>query len=101
LPRTAICPKCSSDAVKRSHRQTLKERVASFLMLYPYRCRKCDTRFLRLRTPGGTSRGGSDNRIEPWKKSRREILLYGVGVLFFLALLSLIVRERNSPSDGN
>jgi len=70
-------------------------------MLYPYRCRKCEARFLRLRVPGGTNRGGSENRITPWKKRRREFLLYGLGVLFFLALLSFIVRERNEPSEGN
>jgi predicted Zn-ribbon and HTH transcriptional regulator len=100
LPRSTVCPKCDSDAVKRTHRQGLKERLASLFLLYPYRCRKCETRFLQLRTPGGATHGNS-NKIEPWKKRRREILLYGVGILLFLALLSFIVRERNEPSDGN
>ena len=100
MPRSTVCPKCSSDAIKRSHRQGLKERLASLVFLYPYRCRKCDTRFLRFRAPGGHTHT-SDNKIDPARKRRREILLYGVGILLFLALVSFIVRERNEPSDGN
>jgi hypothetical protein len=93
----AGCPKCGSDAVKRSHRQGLNERLASLFLRYPYRCRKCDHRFLLFGTGIGHS---SNSKTEHSKKRRREVLLYGLGVLLFLALLSFIVRERNEPSSG-
>jgi hypothetical protein len=100
LPRSSVCPKCQSDAVKRTHRQGLKERLSSLFFVYPYRCRKCSHRFLRFRSPGGST-PKSGNKTHPWQKRRREMLLYGLGILLFLALLSFMVRERNAPSDGN
>ena len=76
----------------------MKDRLSSLVLLYPYRCRKCGIRFTRFRIPSGSPK--SDNKVGPGSKKRREILLYGIGVLLFLALLSFIVKERESPSDG-
>ena len=39
--RPSGCPKCSSDAIKRAHREGMKERLLSLFLVYPYRCRKC------------------------------------------------------------
>jgi predicted Zn-ribbon and HTH transcriptional regulator len=102
VPRSNVCPKCRSDAIKRAHRQGLKERLSSLVLVYPYRCRKCGHRFLRFRRPSG-SPPKSSNKTNPAQKRRRELLLYGLGILLFLALLSFLVREHNesSPSDGN
>jgi len=102
LPRSNACPKCRSDATKRAHRQGLRERLLSLFFVYPYRCRKCGHRFVRFRNPGG-SPSTSSNKTNPAQKRRRELLLYGLGIVLFLALLSFLVRERNEPSssDGN
>lgn len=97
MSRIYICPKCGSDAVKRTHRQGLSERFASLAFIYPYRCKKCSERFTRYR--GTKSSSSSSNRTSNWQKRRREVLLYGVGILFFLALLSLIIRERGPASE--
>jgi hypothetical protein len=98
--RSSVCPKCGSDAIKRAHREGLKERLLSLFSFYPYRCRKCSHRFLRFSTAGESpSKSGGTTRSA--KKTRRELLLYGLGILLFLALLSWIVREHNEPSEGN
>lgn len=97
---SSVCPKCHSDAIRRTHRQGMKERLWSLFFVYPYRCRKCSHRFLRFRSPaGGVPK--SDNKTGPGRKSRREMVLYGLGILLFLALLYFLVRERNEPSAGN
>jgi len=98
--RPSGCPKCSSDAIKRAHREGMKERLLSLFLVYPYRCRKCGHRYLRFRRSSG-SPSKSSNKTAPAQKRRRELLLYGLGILLFLALLSWLVREHNEPSDGN
>jgi len=97
--RSSECPKCSSDAIKRAHRQGLKERLFSLFSFYPYRCRKCNHRFL-LFSSSGRDISKSGDTSPSAKKIRREVFLYGLGILLFLALLSWIVREHGESSDG-
>ena len=41
-----VCPDCASDAIRRSVRHGLIERVFMRLaMVWPYRCDDCDSRF--------------------------------------------------------
>ncbi len=96
MSRVYVCPKCKSEAVKRAHRDGLLEWFGGLFSVFPYRCRKCDHRFTRYR-----KNIDSENKTRPRQKRRREILLYGVCILIFLALLSFIIREPSSHSDGN
>ena len=98
-----LCPKCKTDNAHRSHRSGLIERLASLFACYPYRCRDCGYRFLRFRykIPGvdpaehtsATEREIRSIRVRiQWQRKRREILLYGSGILLFLIFLYYITR---------
>jgi transposase-like protein len=39
------CPHCGSSTVRRSRRRGLRDRVASWLSRWPYRCESCYFRF--------------------------------------------------------
>lgn len=41
------CPACGDHEVRRSRRRVL-ERILSAFGLFPYRCQRCDARFLRF-----------------------------------------------------
>jgi len=104
-----ICPKCKTDHAHRSHRQGLKDYVASLFGYYPYRCNKCEHRFFESRfkppkttehpTATETEIRTTRNRYE-WKRRRRDFLLYGSALLAFLAFLYYITRERGDTSNG-
>jgi hypothetical protein len=49
IHQSKSCPGCEGKNTHRSHRQGIIERVASWLSIYPYRCRECDKRFLARR----------------------------------------------------
>ena len=54
---------------------------------------------MRLRIPE-RGKPESGNKITLSRKRRREFILYGLGAALFLAVLTFIVREHDSPSDG-
>jgi len=103
-----FCPKCKTDHAHRSHRRGPLELVVSLVAIYPYRCRDCGLRFLKFRyaAPGKMPSTSSEREIRStrhalqWKRKRREFLLYGAGMLLFLAFLYFITRERGGSSDG-
>lgn len=103
-----FCPKCKTDHAHRSHRRGLPELLASVIAIYPYQCRDCALRFHRFRYAAPREGAKSDTVREirstrnalVWKRKRREILLYGGAVLFFLAFLYFITRERGASPDG-
>ena len=106
------CPKCKSDSAHRSHRRGLFEQIAGLFAFYPYRCRKCEKRFLKSRytqeaAPPSTVHASTEREIRHTRKSlkvirrRRELLLYGSCFGLFLAFLYYITRERGPQSDGN
>jgi hypothetical protein len=105
------CPKCKADHAHRSHRKGLAERLASLLVFYPYRCDACQHRFLRFRyaLPEVVAAGETSNvpalkaaRVsKQWKRKRREFLLYGSALLFFIFFLYYITRERAPVPDGS
>jgi hypothetical protein len=43
-----LCPRCRSNETERVSRDGLFERLASLVYVYPFRCRACLRRFLRL-----------------------------------------------------
>jgi hypothetical protein len=96
-----ICPKCGKNRAHRSHR-ALKDWVLSWFSLKPYRCHDCQHRFYAFR--GGEKsqklRTGEERRIMAirrgmrWKRSRQELILYGISSLVFLAILYYIIQQR-------
>jgi hypothetical protein len=104
-----FCPKCKTDGAHRSHRRGVKERLASLVAFYPYRCLQCDHRFLRFRYQSEGEPGWKPTPVEREiksthsarrrKRTRREIILYGVGLLLIMAFLYFVTRER-TPSDA-
>ena len=88
----------------------MTERWASFFAFYPYRCGQCSHRFLRFRRASREKPSAPPTAAECEIKSthaarrrkgtRREMLLYGLGLLLILAFLYFITRERNPPGAG-
>ena len=103
-----LCPKCQTDHAHRSHRNGVFELAASWVAVYPYRCKDCGHRYLRFRyaepAPGPSTDGEREIRATRsavvWRRKRREFLLYGAGILCFLAFLYFITRERGPSSEG-
>jgi hypothetical protein len=86
----------------------LKERAESLFGYFPYRCKDCGHRFLQSRYAGSERRPGAsatEREIRTtrasikWKRTRRELLLYGSGILLFMLFLYYITRERDSAGD--
>ncbi len=49
MGRILSCPRCQKDGILRSHPQSPRERLASFLFVAPFRCPSCSHRFLASR----------------------------------------------------
>jgi hypothetical protein len=68
----------------------------------PYRCRDCHHRYYAYRAGEKTSklRTPEEMRIMKlrrsirWKRTRAELILYGISSLIFLAILLYIVQQR-------
>ena len=110
-----LCPKCKTHRTDRSHRRGLLEHCIAVAGYYPYRCRNCQRRFLRFRywsiretaaaeTPAGHP--GVQREIRATrgamkaKRKRRELLLYGVALVLFLAFLYYVTREHGDHIEG-
>jgi hypothetical protein len=95
------CPKCGKNRAHRSHRSLL-DRAVSWMALKPYRCRECQHRFFAYRAGEKSSklRTPEERRIMKlrrgirWKRTRAELILYGIGSLIFLAILLYIIQQR-------
>ena len=96
-----ICPKCGKNSAHRSHR-SFRDWAVSWLSLKPYRCRDCRHRFLAYQAGVESSklRTTEERRIMKlrrgirWKRTRAELILYGIGSLIFLAILLYIIQQR-------
>lgn len=96
-----ICPKCQENRAHRSHR-TLRDWMVSWLALKPYRCRNCRHRFYAYKSGIKSSklRSTEERRIMKlrrslkWKRTKSELLLYGISSLIFLAILYYIIQQR-------
>ena len=104
-----ICPKCKADRAHRSHRRGFLEHLVGLLPFRAYRCHGCQHRFLRFRyavEPPAPSTAPAEREVKAtrsaieWKRKRREFLLYGFGLMLFLAFLYYLSRERTPPADG-
>ncbi len=100
-----LCPKCKKDRAHRSHRTGLTEHLASLAGFYPYACRACNHRFLQFVTsweqrpasanPGVEREIAASRSAFAWKRKQREILLYGLALLLFVAILYFLTRDSN------
>jgi hypothetical protein len=96
-----ICPKCGKNSAHRSHR-SLRDWAVTWLNLKPYRCRDCQHRFYAYRAGEKSSKLRTPEEIRimklrrsiRWKRSRSELLLYGISSLLFLAFLYYIIQQR-------
>jgi len=103
--REAICPTCGSKRLRRSHRRGSIERIGEFFGYCPYRCHECLSRSFLKTSPGLLERARSSSRKRPeerrraWQRTRREILLWGAGLLGFLAILYYLIRYSGPKTD--
>lgn len=102
--RDAICPRCGSTHLRRSRRTGLIEQVCAAFGVYPYRCHECLSRpFLKTSSLLDRARSSRKKRPEERRRARertrREVLLWGGGILGFLAILYYLVRDTGPKSD--
>lgn len=105
-----LCPKCQTNRASRSHRRGLIEYGVSVMGYYPYCCKDCHLRFLRLRhapaenAPAVHSSVGREIKATraamKAKRKRRELLLYTAAIVLFLTFLYYITRDRGGSIEG-
>lgn len=104
--REAMCPMCGGKQLRRSRRTGLIERFRGIFGFFPYRCRECLSRsFLKtssdlLERARSSSRKRPEERRKIRQRTRREILLWGGGIVGFLAILHYLIRDTGSKSDA-
>ena len=102
--REAICPNCGSKHLRRSRRTGPIERFCAVFGFYPHRCHECLSRFF-LKTSNLLERVQSIPRRRPEERrrvrerTRREVLLWGGGILGFMAILYYLVRDTGPKSE--
>lgn len=105
-PREAICPRCGSKHLRRSRRMGLTEAVCAVFGFYPYRCHECLSRSFLKTSPKllerlrSSARKRPAERIRVRERTRREILLWGGGILGFLAALQYLIRDTGPKQDA-
>ncbi|MES1260219.1 MAG: hypothetical protein ABUS49_00685 [Acidobacteriota bacterium] len=97
-----ICIKCNQPQAHRSHRTNLKDRWYRLFRMIPYRCRGCKARFYAYR--GGAQsdkmRTGEERRIIAlrrrirWKRTKKELAIYGAGIVIFISVLFMLIQQR-------
>ena len=101
--REPICPKCGSTHLQRSRRTGLIEPVCAVFGFYPYTCHECLSRsFMRtssLLERARSSRKRPEERRRVRERTRREVLLWGGGILGFLAILYYVTRDSGAKPD--
>lgn len=76
--------------------------MVSWLALKPYRCHNCKHRFYAYKSGIRSTRLRSTEerrimklrRSIKWKRTRGELILYGISSLIFLAILYYIIQQR-------
>ena len=110
--KQTVCSACRGTKIRRSHRSNLLESFLSLFQVYPYRCEDCGARFFRKRhrqhvpkertkAPGSLLARGSKRRQQNrLSRTRREVILYALGMLAFVLFLYYVTHEHSSrPAD--
>ncbi len=96
------CPRCGEAKAHRSHRVGFKDHLYKYFNQIPYRCRACSTRFYAYRA-GETSpkmRSPEERKIMElrrklrWKKSKRDLLAYGGGLIMIAVVIYFLIQQR-------
>ena len=101
-----VCPRCGSKRLRRSRRTGISERLRGLLGYHPYRCHECLSRSFLKTSPDlfELARSGHRKRPEERKRARqrtrRELLLWGGGILGFLAILYYMIRDTGPKPDA-
>jgi proteasome lid subunit RPN8/RPN11 len=101
-----ICRKCGSKHLRRSRRTGSIERLRGVFGFHPYRCHECLSRSFLKTSPDlfELARSGRRKRPEERKRARqrtrREVLLWGGGILGFLAILYYMIRDTGPKPDA-
>ena len=99
--RPVTCPKCNEPSAHRSHRRGLKDCIWGYFSQIPYRCKSCGVRFYayrageksdRMRTPE-ERRIMKIRRAIKWKRSKRELAIYLIGLLAFGLVVFYMTRQ--------
>jgi hypothetical protein len=102
-----ICPKCNENRAHRSHRSGIKDRLYRLVEMIPYRCHNCSARFYAYRAGESSSklRTREEQKIMQlrrrlkWKRSKRELAVYGIAAIIFLAFLYMELQQRVPAGD--
>jgi proteasome lid subunit RPN8/RPN11/DNA-directed RNA polymerase subunit RPC12/RpoP len=100
-----ICPRCGSKHLRRSRRTGSLERLREVFGFHPYRCHECLSRSFLKTSPDllESARSGPRKRPEErkraWQRTRREMLLWGGGILGFAVFLYYVVRDTGPKQD--
>jgi len=95
------CPKCGEASAHRSHRIGVKDQVLGWFSQIPYRCKKCRVRFYAYRAgeKSDKMRTAEERRIMKirraikWKRSKREMAIYTIGLVFFALAVYWLSRQ--------
>jgi len=100
-----VCPRCGSTHLRRSRRKGAIERWREVFGVSPYRCHECLSRSFLKTSSDLLERARSHGQQRPerrrgaLRRTRREMLLWGCGILGFLAFLYFVMRETGPKSD--
>ncbi len=103
------CPHCKQHHAHRSHRSGLADRIRRLFQMIPYRCRTCKRRFYAFRAGEQSPRMRTNEerkimelrRRLKWKRTKRELIIYGFAALFVAIVIYLITRPSTAPLSGS
>ena len=97
-----ICTKCKEPKAHRSHAAGAKDWILKRFQMIPYRCRGCKARFYAYRAGEESSsmRTGEERKVMAlrrrmkWKRTKKELAIYGVGGTVLISILYLLMQQR-------
>ncbi len=102
------CPYCEENRAHRSHRKGLNDRMHLLFKQIPYRCKNCSRRLYAYRAGEDSPRMRTHEerkimelrRRLRWKRTKRELVIYGFGALCFAVVIYFLIRPSTPASGG-